>query len=76
MDASHDPLGRIRAAFRTGTYEISRHAASRMLRRIIGTNEIEEVIAGAEGIENYPEDKYGPSVLLLGFTRAGRPLHI
>lgn len=30
----------------------------------------------AEVIEEYPEDKYSPSVLLLGFTAAGRPLHI
>ena len=76
MAVSQDPLGQIQAAFRTECYEISRHAASRMLRRIIGTSEIEEAIAGAEMIETYPEDKYGPSVLLLGFTRAGRPLHI
>lgn len=30
----------------------------------------------SEVIENYPNDKYGPSCLVLGFTRAGRPLHI
>lgn len=27
-------------------------------------------------IEEYPEDRYSPSCLLLGFTQAGRPLHI
>lgn len=27
-------------------------------------------------IENYPDDKYTPSCLLLGFTNIGRPLHI
>lgn len=26
-------------------------------------------------IEDYPDDKYSPSALLLGFTSAGRPLH-
>ena len=30
----------------------------------------------AEVIEEYPDDKYSPSVLLLGFTATGRPLHI
>jgi hypothetical protein len=30
----------------------------------------------AEIIEDYPDDKYGPSCLILGFTRGGRPLHI
>ena len=27
-------------------------------------------------IEDYLEDKYGPSCLILGFTSAGRPLHV
>ena len=27
-------------------------------------------------IEDYPDDKYSPSCLLLRFTRAGRPLHM
>ena len=30
----------------------------------------------AEIIEDYPDDKYSPSCLLLGFTQIGRPLHI
>ena len=30
----------------------------------------------AEIIEDYPDDKYAPSCLLLGFTENGRPLHI
>lgn len=76
MADPRDPLGQIRAAFRAGQYEISRHAGVRMLRRAIRTSEIEEAVAGAEIIEMYPDDKYGPSVLLLGFTRTGRPLHI
>jgi len=34
-------------------------------------------VAGkSEVIEDYPEDKYGPSCLLLGYTKAERPLHI
>ena len=31
--------------------------------------------AKAEVVEDYPEDKYSPSALLLGFTAGGRPLH-
>ena len=27
-------------------------------------------------IEDYPDDKYAPSSLILGFTETGRPLHI
>jgi hypothetical protein len=38
---------------------------------------MEEAISGrSEIIEDYPEDKYGPSCLILGITKAGRPLHI
>ncbi|MCF6335624.1 MAG: DUF4258 domain-containing protein [Spirochaetales bacterium] len=29
-----------------------------------------------EIIEHYPNDKYGPSCLILGFTKSNRPLHI
>jgi hypothetical protein len=29
-----------------------------------------------EIIEDYPDDKYGPSSLVLGFAVAGRPLHV
>ena len=27
-------------------------------------------------VEDYPDDKYGPSCLILGYTHNGRPLHI
>jgi hypothetical protein len=26
--------------------------------------------------EDYPEDKYGPSCLILGFTKEDRPIHV
>ena len=34
------------------------------------------VIANGEVIEDYPDDKYGPSCLAFGMTKSGRPLHI
>ena len=37
---------------------------------------IREAGTAATVIEEYPEDKYGPSCLVLGYTGAGRPLHI
>jgi hypothetical protein len=37
--------------------------------------EIREAGAAAELIENYPDDKYSPSALFLGFTAGGRALH-
>jgi len=36
----------------------------------------EAISGGGEIIEDYPEDKYGPSCLILGLTKTGRPLHI
>lgn len=37
---------------------------------------MKEAIANGEVIEDYPEDKYGPTCLILGFTQAGRALHV
>jgi hypothetical protein len=47
-----------------------------MADRRIGVEEVEEAIASGEVVEDYPEDKYRPSCLILGFTDAGRPLHV
>jgi hypothetical protein len=58
-----------------GKYEFSRHAFRRVVERNISEQEIREAGAGAEVIENHPQDKYSPSALLLGFTRTGRALH-
>jgi YgiT-type zinc finger domain-containing protein len=35
-----------------------------------------EVILNGEIIEEYPEDKYGPSCLIFGRTRNGRAIHV
>jgi len=34
------------------------------------------ILRDSELIEDYPEDKYGASCLILGFTGGDRPLHI
>jgi len=58
-------------------YEFSKHAVDQSIIREISTVEMDEaILIGSEIIENYPEDKYGPSCLILGFTKTGRPLHI
>ena len=70
-------LDEILAKIRRRQYEFSKHAVDQSIIRDISVTEVEEVIAGsAEVIEDYPEDKYGPSCLILGFTRTGRPLHV
>lgn len=58
-------------------YEFSRHAVDQSIIREIAIAELEEAISNrAEVIEDYPDDKYRPSCLILGFTRTGRPLHV
>lgn len=57
-------------------FEFSKHAVDQSLLRNIRVEEIREAILNGEVIEDYPEDKYGPSLLILGFSVSGRPLHI
>jgi len=65
----------IRQQLAAGGFEFSRHAFRRAVERNISEQEICVAGAQAELIEDYPDDKYSPSGLLLGFTAAGRPLH-
>lgn len=56
---------------------MSRHALDKSIIRDISISEIEEAIENrSEVVENYPDDKYGPSCLILGFTGTGRPIHV
>lgn len=69
-------LDDIRHQLSLGRYDLSRHAFKRAIERNISEHEIRDAAVQAMIIEDYPEDKYSPSMLLLGFTTAGRPLHI
>ena len=72
-----DMLLEIRGKVRRRQYEFSKHAVDQSIIRNIAVAELEEAISGrSEIIEDYPDDKYGPSCLVLGFTKAGRPLHV
>jgi hypothetical protein len=70
-------LDDIRAKIAARQYEFSKHAVDQTILRGISVAQREEAISNrTEVIEDYPEDKYGPSCLALGFTIGGRPLHI
>jgi len=70
-------LDEIRDKIRRRRYEFSKHAVDQTILRDISVAELEEAISNrSEVIEDYPEDKYGPSCLILGFTGGGRPLHM
>jgi hypothetical protein len=58
-------------------YEYSKHALDQSIARGISVSELEQALTyQVEIIEDYPEDKYGASCLILGFTVKLRPIHI
>ena len=57
-------------------YRITIHAFERCVERSISPTEINHVILSGEIIEEYIEDKYGPSCLIYGTTQEGRILHV
>lgn len=75
-DQPGDIAAAIREKVRVGMFEFSEHATDQTIVRGIRVQEVREAMAACEIIENYPDDKYGPSCLMLGFTTAKRPLHV
>ena len=70
------PFAEICHQLSAGEFEFSRHAFKRVVERNISNDEITQLSEKAELIENYPEDKFSPSCLILGFTHKNRLLHI
>src|SRR5437764_568509 len=69
-------LHAIRRKVADGQFEYSQHAVDQSIRRQITVKELQEAIATGEIIEDYPNDKYGPSCLIFGTSNTGRPIHI
>jgi hypothetical protein len=70
-------LDDIRTKIATRQYEFCKHAVDQTIIRDITVAELEEALSNrSEVIEDCPDDKYGPSCLILGFTTAERPLHV
>jgi len=69
-------IAEIRRKVAEGLYEYSQHAMDQSILRHITVEELRDAIASGQIIEDYPDDKYGPSCLILEFTRSSRPLHI
>jgi hypothetical protein len=66
----------IRGKITNDEFELSKHAVDQSILRGIKVGEIKEVAANAQVIEDYPDDKYGASCLIGGFTTENRPIHI
>jgi hypothetical protein len=69
-------LTAIQAKILNGEYEFSQHATNQAIKRRIVSREVKESILQGEIIETYPDDKYGASCLIFGYTQNRRPLHI
>lgn len=69
-------IDEIRRKVDSDEFEFSKHAVDQSIIRRIEVEEVREAFGGGEVIEDYPEDKYGPSCLIFGATKSGRPLHI
>ena len=69
-------LAEIQQEMARGNYRISAHSRKQMADRRISVEEVQQAIARGEIIEDYPDDKYRPSRLVLGFTDTGRPIHV
>lgn len=69
-------IEKIRQKIAKKQFEFSQHAVDQSIIRHISVQELREAIATGDIIEDYPDDKYGPSCLILGFTAANRPVHI
>lgn len=63
-------------AVASGQYRYTVHGAQQRIARNIHGHEVEAAIASGEIIEHYPQHRYGPACLILGWTRTGRPIDI
>ena len=66
----------LRGKIAAGQFEFSLHAVDQSIVRRISVQEVREAFKNCQLVEDYPDDKYGPSCLVHGFTDAGRPLHV
>lgn len=69
-------IDEIRKKVAINDFEFSKHAVDQTIIRCISVMEIRETISKGEIIEDYPEDKYGPSCLIYGKTAGGRAIHV
>jgi len=69
-------IHQIRSKIERDQFEFSQHAVDQSIIRRISVRELREAITRGKIIENYPDDKYGPSCLVFGVTEKNRPLHI
>lgn len=66
----------LRSKIAQGQFEFSQHAVDQSIIRQISLQEVREAFANGQVIEDYPDHRYGPTCLALGFALSSRPLHV
>ena len=66
----------IRTKFTSNEFNFSQHAVDQSILHHISVQECREAVVNGVIIEDYPNDKYGPSCLIFGLTDVARPLHV
>ena len=66
----------LRQKISRGQMEYSLHAVRQMIERGITPAEVAQTLLAGEVIEDYSDDKYGPSCLICGETKGRRVLHV
>jgi hypothetical protein len=69
-------INELRSKIAANHFEFTRHALDQSILRGITIQELQEATENGEVIEDYPQDKYGPSCLVFGMTKSERPIHI
>jgi len=69
-------IDQLRKKFINDKFEFSKHGVDQSIIREISVQEIRSAVEVGEIIEDYPEDKFGPSLLIFGMTDKKRPIHI
>lgn len=69
-------IDQIKKQVKAGDYRFTVHSLERCVERNISPNEIMDAILAGEVIEDYADDKYGPSCLIYGIIKGGRVLHV
>lgn len=74
-----DWIQKIQRCFKSGSVFYTRHAKFEMENEDFGKildHEVYEAVCNGDSIEEYPDDKPYPSILMHGRTSTGRPLHV
>lgn len=70
-----DPIAFIRSRIEDRKVFWTYHASMRLARRALTRTDVFGAAPGFVLVESYPDDKYLPSYLVLGFTSSG-PIHV